>query len=61
MFKKLPFYSGNNMYFCVLFIGSLFVNGVCASCTSCDTYLTADPDSNTPRQYLFWQAEGAVS
>jgi hypothetical protein len=42
--------------------GAVFVNGVCATCTSCDAYLTsAPPEETVPRQYLFWQAEGAVS
>lgn len=42
--------------------GAVFVNGVCATCTSCDAYLSgAAPEETIPRQYLFWQAEGAVS
>lgn len=38
------------------------MNGICASCTSCDTYLTDAPlNANSARSYMFWQAEGAVS
>jgi hypothetical protein len=42
-------------------IGSSFVNGVCASCSSCDPYVEDAPiDADSARQYMFWQAEGAV-
>ena len=38
--------------------GSTYVNGVCASCLSSpDTYLTDDAST---RQYMFWQAQGAI-